>query len=281
MLTITLSILLACSTEKNTQSTEKPATKIVSPTKKVPLPQVDLKKPIQLGDPDARTAALAPSPRETRLAAEKAGVTTQLQKLIPERHFSLDIKDKNHAAVRTGIILSDTVLLIEELPKDALLSNMQTMETGLKQIGAGTGLLDTLSALRVQVDNDAITRKELLDEMESIVELSVPEKGFGKDDTTGPLLQAGAWLSSINLLGKALLQDNKVDQADKLLRHAHVASYFLLYADVKGENKLPSKMMEQLKEALYFMQKLAEKKEITKEDIEKLVSETDQLLTII
>jgi hypothetical protein len=61
---------------------------------------------------------------ETRLAAERAGITTTLASLIPKRNFDFSKEDVNHIAMRTGILLADTVLTISELPKEKLLNNL-------------------------------------------------------------------------------------------------------------------------------------------------------------
>ena len=54
-------------------------------------------------------------------------------------------------------------------------------------------------------------------------------EGFSKDDPTGPLLQAGAWLEGVNLVSKAIIKEDKMEVANQLLRLEHVATYFLQY----------------------------------------------------
>jgi hypothetical protein len=126
-------------------------------------------------------------------------------------------------------------------------------------MGAGKGLLSMVSDLKVQVTNDSLTRKELLTEMEDIVSMSVPEHGFGKEDTTGPLLQAGAWLASINLVCKAVQKENNLKAANTLLRHGKVAEYFLLYAGTKGKEKAPEAIIKHLETALNTLKNISEK----------------------
>ena len=146
---------------------------------------------------------------------------------------------------------------------------------------AGKGLLSMLADLRVQVTNDSLTRKELLSEMEDIVSMSVPEHGFGKEDKTGPLLQAGAWLSSINLVSKAIVQENNPSAAGKLLRHGKVASYFLLYAETKGRDKAPEAIIQKLQSALQALKSISEKETIVMEDVQNIIRETDALLSMV
>jgi hypothetical protein len=274
MFSITLSLILACAQEQTSPEKENPTpTPQASPEKEKPK--------LKLESADPRTAALTPSPMETRLAAERAGITTRMASLIPDRKFDFSTDNLDHIAMRTGIILADTVLTIKELPKVELEKRMTNIEDGLSKMKAGKGLLSMVGDLKVQVTNDSLTRKELLTEMEDIVSMSVPENGFGKDDKTGPLLQAGAWLASINLLCKAIQKEDNIAAANKLLRHGKVADYFLLYTETKGRDKTSEAIIQHLQKSLYSLKDISEKDSIAKEDITKIITETDALLGLI
>ena len=281
MLSFTLTILLACSsnseqTETKTESTQQTVQKDASKTSNAkPAEQLNLAKE------DPKTAALTPSPRETRLAAERAGLTTTLASLIPKRNFDFQTENTDHIAMRTGIILADTVLSISEIPKSELENNLGQIQEGLTKMKAGKGLLSMISDIQVQVKNDSLTRKELLSEMEDIVSMSVPEHGFGKEDKTGPLLQAGAWLSSINLMCKAIQKENNLKAANTLLRHGKVAEYFLSYAGTEGKGKAPEAMITHLKTALSTLKKISEKEDINSYDIQQIINETNALLALV
>ena len=148
-------------------------------------------------------------------------------------------------------------------------------------MGAGKGLLATIEDLISKTKTDAISRDDLLKEIEDIVGMSIPEEGVGKDDRTGPLLQAGAWLSGINLVCEAILKENRIDASDRLLRQKHVATYYLRYSETDGRSKAPIAMLETLQTALRSMQSISEKQNITKEDIETVRDQTATLLTMI
>ena len=225
--------------------------------------------------------ALTPSPLETRKAAEKEGLTADFAGLIQKRSFEFPTEDTDLIALRTGIVLADTVLQIKELEKDALLKNLTTIEQNMKLIGAGEGLVFTLTELNTKVTNDAFTRDELLFELDEIVAYSRPNEGFGKDDTTGPLLQAGSWLTSINLLSQAMIKENKTETANSLFRHQKVAEYFLSYIRVEGKDKVPVGIMNTLKTTLESMIEISKKEQITKEDVERVAQETNVLLELI
>ena len=145
---------------------------------------------------------------------------------------------------------------------------MENIHKGLKLMGAGAGLLDTIQNLISKTKSDAISREDLLKEIEEIVGMAIPEDGVGKDDRTGPLLQAGAWLSGINLVCDAIIKENRIDAADRLLRQKHVASFYLRYSETDGQSKAPVTMLNTLQLALRSMEKIADKKTISKEDVE-------------
>ena len=272
MIGLFFSLLVACSTEETPKTT---------PADKPALSPKEVTKPIQLGDPDGKTAALTPSPMESRLAAERSGLKTPLKSLIPERNFDLTVEEADHIALRTGVLLADTILLIEELPKKQLVSNIAQIEQGLLRMKAGKGLLETIAETRIRVTNDALTRKELLTELDETISMSVPGQGVGKDDTTGPLLQAGAWIATVNLMGKAMLKDNKTDAANTLFRHAQVVEYFSLYTNTEGKEKAPQGIVIKLKEILTTMKTISLKKDITRADVQQLVDDTNLLLNLM
>ena len=139
----------------------------------------------------------------------------------------------------------------------------------------------TLTELNTKVTNDAFTRDELLFELDEIVAYSRPNEGFGKNDTTGPLLQAGSWLTSINLLSQAMIKENKTETANSLFRHQKVAEYFLSYIRVEGKDKVPVGIMNTLKTTLESMIEISKKEQITKEDVERVAQETNVLLELI
>ena len=94
MLVITFSFLLACSQDTPPASTPEPTTQ--NPNTAKPKPKIDVSKTNEQG----KATALTPSPLETRMAAEKAGLTTSLPSLIPQRNF--DFKNYKNGSVRIG-----------------------------------------------------------------------------------------------------------------------------------------------------------------------------------
>ena len=279
-----LLFLLACG-DVETESTSKAAT---TPTVQQSAEKKDNKAPpakstinITAEAEKIEQQALTPSPLETRKAAEKEGLTTEFSSLIQKRSFDFPTEDTDLIALRTGIVLADTVLQIKELEKTDLLKNLQTIEENMRLIGAGEGLVFTLKELNTKVTNDALTRNELLFELDEIVAYSRPNEGFGKNDTTGPLLQAGSWLTSVNLLSQAMIKEGKTDTANSLFRHEKVAEYFLSYVRVEGKEKVPVGIMNTLKVTLESMIEIAKKETISKEDVEKVSQETTVLLELI
>lgn len=224
---------------------------------------------------------LAPSPEETRLAVERAGLVTALSNLIPKREINLEGLDADQTALRVGILLSDTILLVKELPKAQLVSNLQVIGKGLRQMGAGQGLCETVDGYGEQVNNDALTRDDLLFALEQIASMSVPGEGLGSNDRTGPMLQAGAWTAGVSLVAEAIIKENRIDTADKLLRHGPTADYFLSYVTQGADNKAPTPVLEQLEASLKVLKNIAVKEKITYDDVEKIKAETQTLLGMI
>lgn len=224
---------------------------------------------------------LAPSPEETRLAVERAGITTVLSQLIPDRSLSLEEQDSDHTALRVGIILSDSILLIHELPKEGLVSNLHFIRDGFTQMGAGAGLVETINEYAVRIENEAMTRDDLIIGLEQIASMSVPDEGFGKDDRSGPMLQAGAWTAGVALVSQAIIKEKRVDLSDTLLRHGPTADYFLSYVRSGGQSKAATPILNQLENSLILLKEIAEKDQILMDDVIKINTETTKLLGMI
>ena len=103
-----LFFILACNTEPTTSVPAKQQPEAASPVAKKKKSSFVSPKTINMEK--AAQIALAPSPEKSRQAVEKAGITTTLSSLIPKREYSLDDIDADHAAIRVGIILSDTII---------------------------------------------------------------------------------------------------------------------------------------------------------------------------
>ena len=274
-------IFLACGTSPES-----------TPTKETPVVQKEIqKKGVQadkvnsakkaLDIQKVEQSALSPSPLELKGTAEKEGLTSNLATLVPVRKFVGDDTNKDHIALQTGVVLTDTVMQVDTLSKDSLLGNLTKIESNLTKMGAGEGFVFSVTELKRKVTNDAMNRDEVLLEMDEIIAYSRPAEGFGKDDTTGPLLQAGSWLTSINLISHAMLNEKKVDSANNLFRHGKIAEYFLSYVQHEGGKKVDGSVKGVLEDTLKTLIEVSEKKDLTQADVEKVASITDKLLALI
>ena len=132
----------------------------------------------------------------------------------------------------------------------------------MTQMKVGAGLLSTVKEMKISFDNNELSSKDLLEELDNIAALSVPEEGFSANDETGPLLQAGAWVAGVQLVSEAIKLENKLETADKLLRLKHVADYFLKYAEGDGSNKATREVRAQLVVSLENLRTLSVKESI-------------------
>lgn len=180
---------------------------------------------------------LAPSPLSLEKEVREAGLGDSLADLIPTRPFATDIEDKDRVALRTGAVLAYTVLAGRTSAKPDFLAQLRLVRGGLQALGTGKGLLASLDGFIEQIENDTASRDDFLQELDAVASSMVPEQGWGEGDRTGPLVQAGAWLAGTNLVAQAVVRADKAEAADKLLRRAYVADYFLSYLDAEGAAK--------------------------------------------
>jgi hypothetical protein len=148
-------------------------------------------------------------------------------------------------------------------------------------IGTGQGLLNTIDRAIEQIENDTASREDFLQELDAQVSSSVPEEGWGPEDTTGPLLQAGAWMAGIHTVAKSVQRSGNAEAADRLLRRPDVTEFFLKYISSReGEEKM-GPIHHAVHEALKDLDAVAQRQDIGLEgaaEAEKITADLMQLL---
>ncbi len=265
-LAVGLGLLLGC-------GSDDPAP--ASPTQEVPASLVPAP------GPQETSRALSPSPGELENAVRAKGISQSLPDLVPERSFSAPVDNLDAVAVRTGVVLSDAILTCRDSAKEDFVQRLQAIHSGMTSMGAGSALLTMLEELIIQVENDTASREEFLHKLDEISSIMVPEDGWGPEDKTGPLLQAGAWLAGSNLVTTALIASGSPEHAQELLLQAQVVDYYLHYVQSEGAERAPDSVREHLVGVLTGMKNLMDKSEITLEDLETIKSQTDGLFSLL
>lgn len=228
----------------------------------------------------ADNVALVPSPVETQRALVAAGVETQLATLVPAHSFDLAQSDLDHAAVRSGVLLGDLLLTVKTAEKEQLVSRLEAVRTGLKQLEGGDDIDKTLTDYVESIQTDAISREELLKEFDELSGAIIPELEFNGKERVVPLIQAGSWLEGANLVARAVKQKGTPNAADGLLKQPAVVSYFQKY--VKTEADAPPQVTTTLDASLQTLHGLAEKKEpLTDADIDTVITTTSNVLGLL
>jgi hypothetical protein len=246
-----------------------------------PTPAATPPVPVAAPTPAEVSRVLAPSPEETRKTLEGAGIAADMAQLVPERSFAMDGPDKDIVAVRTGVHLADAVLSARQAPKEKLLARMAAIQQGLATMGAGAGLLSTARALNERFANDAVSREGLLAEVDAIVGAAVPGEGVGPTDRTGPLLQAGAWLTTANVAARAIASSGKWQASDTMFHQADVVRYFRRYAQGDGAGKAPTEFLGRLDTILAALEAVSAHDAITEADTREIEARTGELLALL
>jgi hypothetical protein len=227
-------------------------------------------------------ATLVPSPIETQNALEAIGVDASLAKLVPTRTFDLTKAESDHIAIRTGVVLADTLLTLTSADKDTLIARLEQVRTGLAALKAGADLDGQLAQMIDGVRGDAITRGELLKQFDDLSGAVIPELEFEGNTRIVPLIQAGSWLSGANLVAKAVQAAGNPAGSDSLLKQPGVVSYFLTYVKAQGADKAPPQVTAHLQTSLETLQGLATKAEpLTPADIATVIQVTDDVVGLL
>ena len=183
-------------------------------------------------------------------------------------------------AFRTGVVFAYTLLGGRGAEKPALVANVKSLRDGMAAIGTGQGTLNTMDKAIVQLENDTASREDFLKELDAHVSASVPEEGWGPNDTTGPLLQAGAWLAGTNLVAKAVVKKNDAEAAQKLLARPEVAAFFLKYIRSDEGTAKAGIMTGRVAEVLKRIEDVSKKPQMEVADAQVIADATDSLLQL-
>jgi hypothetical protein len=267
--------LTACS---GTPPEPPPADTVVVP----PVADVVAPPPFDPSATASENIALVPSVVETQSALEAAGITTKLADLIADRAFDVNNENKDNIAVRTGVVIADMLLTVKTSPKDKLLDQLEKIKTGLGKLDGGPDIATTISDIEERVRADAVTREELLKELDELSGAVIPELEFNGQKRIVPLIQAGSWLEGANLVSQAVKAAGKPDAADALLKQPAVVDYFIKYVANEGSAVAPAAVTTKLSESLTTLKGLAEKKDaLTNDDIDSVTKVTSDVLALL
>jgi len=268
--------LFACSGEVATTPEPAPTE---APAKAAPeTPEIDVD---EMKD-QAEKAALVPSPVETQKALEASGIDVQLATLIPKHKFDLEASDTDHAAVRSGVLLADVLLTVKTAETKQLVKRLSAVQKGMNQLNGGSDIDAVLEDIKERLQAEAVTRDDLLKELDELSGAVIPELEFNGQERVVPLIEAGSWLEGANLVARAVQKSGKTEAAEKLLKAPAVVDYFIEYVKTDGAEKAPEAVTKKLEESLLELKGLAEKTEpLTKEDIDRVVEVTNAVLALL
>ncbi len=230
--------------------------------------------------PDA-TRALVPSPLEIEAAVIKAGISGGLASEVSDRVPSTSGDDPNATAVRAGVALSDAIFAGKDAPPEQLLARLRAIRQGMTTIGAGDGLLSQIDDQIAAIEAGSAGKQEFIQSLDDISSMMVPEEGWGPNDKTGPLLQAGAWLEGSHLIAKAVLKAQDHGAANALLHEKEVVDYFLSYVRSQGSEQTSAGVVSTLEAVLATLSEIAGKENITLEDVRVIEAQTGQVLSLL
>jgi hypothetical protein len=229
----------------------------------------------------AENITLVPSPAEMQAALEKAGLTSQLASLVGDRKISVNSDNLDQVAVRTGVVLAEIVLTVKDTPKERFAERMETLKEGFKLLGAGNDIPSVIDDIVERVNNDAVSRDDLLKEVDELSGVMVPELETEAGDWVVPLIQAGSWLEGSHFVASAIQAESKYGAAGALLRQPSVVDYFLSYVQREGREKAPDEVVKQLEQTLLKLKEIAAKDALSEEDVKTIHDVTGAVLQLL
>lgn len=239
---------------------------------------IDMEKLEEIAD----QVNLVPSPLKMQEELEKAGVASKLSSMVPaDRVISMDIDSLDQVAIRTGVILADVVLTINTAPPEQLTEYFNVLKEGFAKVKAGSDIQMTIDDMLSQVASESFDRSALLEEIDALSSVMVPELECETGEWVVPLIQAGTWLEGANLVSGTIQKDNKYEESKTLFHQPGAAKYFLRYVQREGRDKAPDAVVQQLEKTLLELDKLSANKELSKEQIDEINTLTTDLLKLL
>jgi hypothetical protein len=231
---------------------------------------------------EAKPAALVPSPVEMQKALSAAGISTRLATLVSARNIETVVPDKNAAAVRTGVVLADLVLTVKDAQTSQIVAQLNRVKQGLNALGGSADLSATIDDLSNRLTNDAISRDDLIKELDELRGVMVPAGSYELGDNAVPLILAGSWVEGSHLVAAAMKAENKYEGADNLLKQPAVVDYFLGYVKTEGASqKAPNDLVAKLESTLDELKIIAAKPTLGKDDVDKIHAATGEVLALL
>jgi hypothetical protein len=270
---VSLVTLVACSGSPEPAPAEPPAP-VAAET-----PELGDQDPALLAAQADRKYALVPSPVETEAALAKAGIDGKLGGLITVRAWKLDEKDTERVAVRTGVILADTLLTLKTAKDEEVIAHLEELRQGMTTLKGGEDVDKTLVDIITRVKAGAVTREELLKEFDQLAGAVIPELEFNGVSRVVPLVQAGSWLEAANLVAKAA-KGNAASVSD-ILKQPDVVGYFAEFSKQRDPST-PAPVGAVLDTTLASLTAISTKTEpLTDADLDAITQAAEAVLVLL
>ncbi len=230
---------------------------------------------------EAVATALVPSPAEMEKALANAGISNKLADMIKDRDIKMNVENKDQIAVRTGVVLADLTLTVKTASKEQMIARLDRLKEGFQKLGGGTDVQNTIDDIKNRIANDAVSREDLLKEVDELSGVLVPELQYEAGDWVVPLIQAGSWLEGAHLVSGALQAAGKYEGATGLLKQPTVVDHFTEYVNREGASKAPDEVIDRLKESLKTLKEVAGKETLGEQEVATIHSATGAVLTML
>jgi len=192
----------------------------------------------------------------------------------------MDTANLDRVAVRTGVLVADIVLTVKAAPKEDLVARLQGVQKGMQQLGGGQDIDNTITDLINRIQNDAVSRDELVRDMDELSGVIIPEVQYEAGENAVPLIQAGSWLEGANLVSSAIVAAGTYEAANTLLKQPEVVKYFRQYVKIEGESA-PDEVVAKLEQTLGQLEMLTSQENLGEEDVKTIQEQTEAVLALL
>lgn len=228
-----------------------------------------------------RKVTLVPSPVEMQRELKSLGVDKDLKDFITGVKVNATSENKDQVAVATGVVIADVLFTVLQSDDATLVAQLSQVKAGLGALKGGKDIAAYVDGMIEQVKAGAGDRKTLLDEMDELSAVAIPELEFEGEASIVPMIQAGSWMEGVHLIAKASLAAGKPQVCDQMLKQPMIVEYFKEYTAQKGEDDANA-VIQHLSASLAKLEAIAAKTDpMTESDVSEITSLTGALLGIL
>ncbi|MBF0236223.1 MAG: hypothetical protein HQM12_00840 [SAR324 cluster bacterium] len=228
---------------------------------------------------EVKTTLMIPSPVEMVVWGKALDVETQIAVGIDVFIYRYTREKKEQGAVYLGRTMAIVLLGLEHMDDRTLGRFLLKIKDGMNSLELDPKYIDEFEGLRTQFENKAISRSDLITQLDiAYADLTSGGHDNKDDNLVYNILQGSAWVQGQNLLARAIKKQNKYEFSKILLDRPAVVDFILTTLKKAKQEGKPESVIDPLYSSMDEYRKATSGANIGPKEIDVVITETDKFL---